>query len=92
MLLPAVPAVVLLQEQDAGASTLGTGNTIGPPSRHQEFAAIDRIGEEYDGLLQGLGVGGFHTSNLAGLGRFVKYIITLICVLGRLAVKSGILG
>lgn len=72
MLLPAVPAVVILQEQDVGASTLGTGDAIRPAPRHQEFAAIDRIGKEYDGLLQRLGVGGFHTSNLAGSGYFVK--------------------
>ena len=72
MLLPAMPAIVLLKEQDVGASTLGTCNAVGPAPRHQEFAAIDRIVEEYDGLLQCLGIGGFHTSNLAGLAHFVK--------------------
>ena len=76
MLLPAMPAIVLLQEQDVGASTFGTGNAIGPAPRHQELPAIDRIGEEYDGLLQCSGIGGFHTSNLAGLCYFVKSVIT----------------
>src|SRR5450755_1765809 len=67
MFLPAMPAAVLLQEQHVGAAALRAGNATGPAPRDQVFAAIDRVGEKDDGLLQCCRLAGFHTANLAGL-------------------------
>src|SRR5450755_4403702 len=67
MFLPAMPAAVLLQEQHVGAAALRAGNATGPAPRDQVFAAIDRVGEKDDGLLQCCRLDGFHTANLAGL-------------------------
>src|ERR1039457_4241993 len=78
MFLPAMPAAVLLQEQHVGAAALRAGNATGPAPRDQVFAAIDRVGEKDDGLLQCCRLDGFHTANLAGLLYFVKYISALI--------------
>src|ERR1039457_91256 len=67
MFLPAMPAAVLLQEPHVGAAALRAGNATGPAPRDQVFAAIDRVGEKDDGLLQCCWLDGFHTANLAGL-------------------------
>ena len=67
MLLPALPAVVLLQEQDILGTATRASDAIGPAPRYHVFPAIDGIGEVYDGFLKG---GGFlfHALILADFG------------------------
>ena len=51
MLLPAMPAVVLLKEKHVLAPTTRTGNAHRPSPSNEVFAAINRIGEVENGFL-----------------------------------------
>ena len=51
VLLAAVPAIVLLQEQHVLATAARADNAIRPATGHKIFAAVLRIGEVEDGLL-----------------------------------------
>ena len=55
VLLAAVPAVVLLQEQDVLAAAARAGDAIRPAARYQILAAVGGIGEVDDGFLKCLG-------------------------------------
>jgi hypothetical protein len=75
MFLAAVPAVIVLQEQDVIAATTRADNAIGPATGHKVFAAVYRIGEVEDRFLQAFR---FHAQILEQKRYFVKYIITQI--------------
>ena len=75
VLLPAVPAVVLLQKQHVLTSALGADNAIRPAPRHEVFAAVGEIGEVDNRVLKCLR---FHESTLPNGVYFVKYVITKI--------------
>src|ERR1035437_4590525 len=78
MLLPAVPAVVLLQEQNVMASATRANDTVRPTARYQVLTAVDRIGEVDDCLLKCVRFG-CHDLILGQTGYFVNYIIAQIC-------------
>jgi hypothetical protein len=47
-----MPAVVLLHEQDIGATASRAGNTVGPAARNQVSPTVDRISEVDDRSLE----------------------------------------
>lgn len=77
MLLPALPPVVLFEEQDIGRSAPGTRHTVGPAPRYHVIPAVDRVREVDDCFLE-CGWLLFHSLILAGTAYFVNYIIALI--------------
>ena len=80
VLLPAVPAVVLLQKQHVLTAAARTGNAVRPSARYEVLPAVDRIGEVDYGFLKAFGFGGgFHVLSMAEAAHFVKYIIALFC-------------
>jgi hypothetical protein len=81
MFLPAVPAIVLLQKQDIGTTATRASDAIRPAPHYQVGPAIRWTREVDNCFLQRCRlVSGFHTSTLAVLGYFVKYVIALISV------------
>jgi hypothetical protein len=55
VLLAAVPAVVLLKEENVLAAALRAGDAVGPATRDQVLTAVYRIGEVDDGFLEVFG-------------------------------------
>lgn len=48
----APPAVVLLKERDAGATTARAGDAVGPTTGNDVLDAVYSIAKEYDGFLE----------------------------------------
>jgi len=74
MLLPTVPAIVLLQKQYVLAPTARAGHTVWPSARYQILTAVDWIGEVQNRLLKRPWFL-VHASMLRLSDHFVKYII-----------------
>jgi hypothetical protein len=73
MLVPALPTVLIGEEDYILASTSGALNAIGPAPRDNVFAAVVGIGEKLDCFLKAGGFGGaFHTPIVPDCARLVK--------------------
>jgi hypothetical protein len=77
MFRTAVPAIVLLKEENVFGTATRANDAVRPAPRNQILPAIGRIGEVNDRLLK-CGRLGSHALRIAGIGYFVNYINTLI--------------
>ena len=82
MLIAALPAVLIREEDYIRTSAGRAGNTIGPAPTNHELSAVIRIGEVDDCFLKAAGfVNGFHASIVPQNIRLVNYIIALFWLL-----------